>query len=265
MSEITDRRFMLRYENDGGGREPSGRFHRDDYFMIGVVFSGKHLLSIDFEEMELTEGDAVIVSPGQIHASHDSSDGDGFVLVLSPELITETELNLIRQQQLNGSKIKLSAEDLQDLRGLFEILKRRKNKTGSTEYALIDAIKSLAINNVESSGSKYPGRYIKLVNGLQNLLDTNIRSVKSPKEYASKMNVSGVYLNEAVKAVTGKSVSGYIADCIVIRVKRELCFTRLSAQQVAFELGFDDYSYFSRLFSRHAGMSPKAFRDKYLE
>ena len=38
-----------------------------------------------------------------------------------------------------------------------------------------------------------------------------------------------------------------------------------SAEQIAFDLGFDDYTYFSRLFSRNVGMSPKAFRDKYLE
>lgn len=265
MSEVTDRRFMLRYEDDGGVREPSGRFHRDDYFMIGVVFSGKHPLSIDFEDVELGEGDAVIVCPGQIHASHDNSDGEGFVLVLSPELISETELQLIREQHLGNLTIKLSKDDLYDIKCLFEILQRRKDKNSSAEQALVDAIKSFIINNIESSGSKYPGRYVKLVNGLQNLLDTNIQSVKSPTDFASMLNVSGVYLNESVKAVTGKSVSGFIADYIVMRAKRELCHTQLSAQQIAWDFGYEDYSYFSRLFSRHVGMSPKAFRDKYLE
>lgn len=63
IADMTERQFMLRHDNDGGPREPHGRYHRDDYFMIGVVISGQYHLSVDFVDHYMTEGCAVIISP----------------------------------------------------------------------------------------------------------------------------------------------------------------------------------------------------------
>lgn len=265
MSEFTDRRFMLRYDDDGGVREPFGRYHRDDYFMIGVVISGQHRLSIDFDEHELQAGDAVIVSPGQVHASHNGGSGDGFVLVISPELLTDNDLHAIRELRLSHRLIKIEDNDLRDIIRLYEILKRRNGNAGETEQSIVAAIKSIVIGSIKPYDVAIPGRYIRLATRFQQMMEQHIRTVKSPSEYASMLNVSGVYLNEAVKSVTGRSVSNLIGEYITMLAKRGLGYTQLSAQEIALNLGYEDYSYFSRLFRHYAGMSPKAFRAKYLE
>jgi AraC family transcriptional activator of pobA len=42
--------------------------------------------------------------------------------------------------------------------------------------------------------------------------------------------------------------------------RRNLAYTNLSITSIADALGFADPAYFSRVFSRDAGVSPKAFR-----
>jgi AraC family transcriptional activator of pobA len=42
--------------------------------------------------------------------------------------------------------------------------------------------------------------------------------------------------------------------------RRNLAYTNLSIASIAYTLGFTDPAYFSRVFTRDAGISPKAFR-----
>lgn len=94
----------------------------------------------------------------------------------------------------------------------------------------------------------------------RNLLKQHVEHSHSPSYYARMMNISLMYLNEAVKGTTGFSVSQNIQYEIVTRAKRSLIYTSKSVKEIAQELGFEDYAYFTRLFSKTAGISPTDFR-----
>ena len=74
------------------------------------------------------------------------------------------------------------------------------------------------------------------------------------------LNISVVYLNEAVKATTGHSVSRFIMSQVVLYAKRLFANTDMTAQQIASDLGYVDYPYFSRLFKKIEGISPAEYR-----
>jgi AraC family transcriptional activator of pobA len=44
--------------------------------------------------------------------------------------------------------------------------------------------------------------------------------------------------------------------------RRNLAYTHLSISTIAYSLGYGDPAYFTRVFKRDAGVSPKAFREK---
>ena len=44
---------------------------------------------------------------------------------------------------------------------------------------------------------------------------------------------------------------------------RLLVYTRMTAQQIAYQLGFEDPSYFSRVFQRNLHISPSAYRSRF--
>ncbi|WP_228377142.1 helix-turn-helix domain-containing protein [Chryseobacterium sp. FH2] len=64
------------------------------------------------------------------------------------------------------------------------------------------------------------------------------------------------------KNTTGLSVSQHIQNRIVLEAKRLLYHTDKSVKEISFELGYDDYPYFSRFFTKAAGMSALKFRSK---
>ena len=74
-----------------------------------------------------------------------------------------------------------------------------------------------------------------------------------------------MYLNEVVKSVTGVSVSRYIQNELILQAKRMLAYTSLTIREISNHLGIDDYTYFTRLFTKAVGVSPTCYRKKYLE
>ena len=94
------------------------------------------------------------------------------------------------------------------------------------------------------------------------LLTANIKSCKSPSQYADMLHVSESYLNECVKKTTGSLVSFRIKYKIITEAKRLIYFSGMTVKQIAAHPGFENYSCFSRLFARGTEMTAIVFRGK---
>lgn len=122
------------------------------------------------------------------------------------------------------------------------------------------SIKGLVISSVMAGCRKDNDRFISIVLRFKKMLTTELKREKSPSAYAGMLNITEGYLNEAVRRVTGMNVSAYIRSQVVTEAKRELMYTSLSAKEIAYSLGYDDYVYFSKLFKKAAGVSPVEYR-----
>ena len=92
------------------------------------------------------------------------------------------------------------------------------------------------------------------------LLEQNGSTIKSPFYYAQKLNLSTVYLNEVINKLTRKSLSRTIKTKCVLSAKTYLLQTNLTVSEIAFRLGFNDTSNFSRFFKRETGILPSKFK-----
>jgi AraC-like DNA-binding protein len=64
------------------------------------------------------------------------------------------------------------------------------------------------------------------------------------------------------KQATGHSPNQYHINLRLDKAKELLSTTNLNVTEVAYQLGFDSVFYFSRLFKKKNGVSPKSFREK---
>lgn len=92
------------------------------------------------------------------------------------------------------------------------------------------------------------------------LLEQNESQIKNPSYYSDKLNLSTVYLNEVVKKLTRKSVSRTIKMKSLLKAKTYLLQTNLTVSEVAFNLGFEDASNFTRFFKKETGITPSKFK-----
>ncbi len=113
--------------------------------------------------------------------------------------------------------------------------------------------------------NKKSSRIFQITQQFKKLLTEKVTIEKSPSFYASQLHISETYLNEAVKEITGFNVTYWLMNEIMLEAKRLLIHTQMSIKEISYQLGYDDHTYFSRLFKKQNNFTPTSFRDGYLK
>lgn len=77
---------------------------------------------------------------------------------------------------------------------------------------------------------------------------------------ASQLNLSSRYLSDMLKQETGKTAIELIHIYLVNEAKNRLKSDDQRVSEIAYELGFENLPYFSRLFKKETGLSPNQFK-----
>jgi AraC family transcriptional activator of pobA len=77
---------------------------------------------------------------------------------------------------------------------------------------------------------------------------------------ATELNLSPRYLSDLLKQETGKTAIDLIHIFLISEAKNLLVAADQSVSEIAYELGFENPPYFSRLFKKEVGMTPNEFK-----
>lgn len=77
---------------------------------------------------------------------------------------------------------------------------------------------------------------------------------------AAQLNLSPRYLSDMLKQETGKTAIDLIHIYLVNEAKNRLKTDYQSVSEIAYDLGFENLPYFSRLFKKETGISPNQFK-----
>ncbi|MBR4555185.1 MAG: helix-turn-helix transcriptional regulator [Ruminococcus sp.] len=78
---------------------------------------------------------------------------------------------------------------------------------------------------------------------------------------AYAVGLSPAYLSALFKKETGRKLSEYLNLVRIDRSKELLCCTSKMIYEIAFEVGFQDYRYFSQIFKKYTGQTPRQFQN----
>ena len=105
-----------------------------------------------------------------------------------------------------------------------------------------------------------PGPQALLVARFRERIEERYRAHDEVEDYARALAVSPKRLWAACRRVAGAPPARLIQDRLLLEAKRLLLYTNVSVAEAAYALGFGDPAYFSRLFAKETGRSPRAFR-----
>lgn len=200
--------------------------HTDDYYFFGFIEEGQCRLNIDFEEYTFGKGSLAIIRPGQVHRIIDASNLSANFLIIDSVLVDKEEKRTL--ERYGRPQIQLS--DISELKLLLSLLDRKLScvenpSAKAVVQRLTTVIVGLVVENVANATmtqAELQGtmtRHKEIVWEFRDLLENNIRSNRSPSFYAGRLNITVAYLNEAVNAVLGTSVSRHIQDEIILLAK----------------------------------------------
>ena len=95
---------------------------------------------------------------------------------------------------------------------------------------------------------------------IQQWLHDNYHQPVSIKQLAEAVNINPRTLNRRFNQATGKTPSRYLLDLRLNQAKQLLRQTNLGIGEIAANISYDDYSYFSALFKKHIGFTPREYR-----
>ncbi len=101
-------------------------------------------------------------------------------------------------------------------------------------------------------------RIISAVKYIRNNLEKTI----TVDELASMSCMSKDYFIRIFKNVTGQTPGVYIALRKIERAELLLLTTDMSVRMIAGQVGYDDCSYFNRIFKKYVGKSPRSYRHR---
>ncbi|TPG31639.1 AraC family transcriptional regulator [Flavobacterium pectinovorum] len=249
-------------------KEEATQSHRDEGFTFHILEKGTVIIEIDFETHHVTAPAVVYLHPDQVHRMLDIDD----IIVCSLSINSENlntgylkileELNPVTPLSLETEAYSIVAESF------LLCLNFYRQKENKLYYPLlrdscntfIGFLLSQFLNVIKPEDSF--SRSDTVAKAFRNLLEKNYITLKRPGQYADLLNISTPYLNECIKGSTGNSVSYLIQERIILEAKRLLYHTDKSVKEIAFELGYADYPYFTRLFSKVTGISAMTFRRK---
>ncbi|QNL48204.1 AraC family transcriptional regulator [Olivibacter sp. SDN3] len=102
----------------------------------------------------------------------------------------------------------------------------------------------------------------KLISKAKFLLQESIENPINLEEMVKELPMGYSKFRKSFKAITGVSPNQYHLDLRLDKAKELLSSTNLTINEIAYKTGFGSIFYFSRLFKKKNGRSPKAFRMK---
>jgi AraC family transcriptional regulator, transcriptional activator of pobA len=244
------------------------RPHKSDryFFVFNEKDAAKH--SLDLQEINLSGGELLFVVPNQIHTSPPLKKGLKF-----HSLSFEANcLSLLPRQfyfltnPFNKQTISFDKESSLRVKVIFETLRQllffsgTKNNTeiilAHLNTLLTEFNNSYFTNNslTVSAGNKL-SKYIQF----KLFIETGFKNQPPVNSIAGKLNLSENQLYSIVKEFSGLSPKKYLIQRLMLEAQRILFYERPSVKELAYDLGFADPDYFSRLFKQHTGKSISRF------
>lgn len=257
----------------GGQMDTLAEFHRNDFYVLFLLKAGNASLHIDFQQLDVQAGSMVFLYPGQVQKVVSINNSDGWVLFFDYKLIDEHSKMVLEESLHDGAKTSISGEQQQWFDQMMELLSETANlsEMGSFQKPAMLSLLMPCIYRVaaiyqarELSGQGiHSARTLSIIREFRKLVREQYQTLKRPKDYAGRLNLSLGYLNDTVRAVTGFSVSDTIRQQVLKEAQRLLYHSDLSIKEIASATGFEDPKYFSRFFSKATKLSPVVFRKNY--
>lgn len=238
-----------------------------DYHFIVYVSSGSFCQQVGIENYHVKAPSVLFVPEGEAFSiKSKQNDLFGFYILLENKSISQAVSKMELSDLLTiETTIDLDAKSNQWVNSICSLLynevssnKPNRNIGTGLLQALLHKLKDLSGNKITLS------RQNEIANNFKHLVNELFKEHKSVGFYARELSVSENYLNRCVKAHYNKSCKQLVHETAILQSQVLMFETSKDISEISFELGFEDPSYFSRVFKKITGQAPSAFKKQIM-
>jgi len=246
-------------------KEYSAHFH--DYEELIIITEGSITHFIDFKAEDLKAPFACYISMGKMHRIVPEKDMRGWVINYKTEFIPDSILNFYSNFFTFTNVPLTSGQCTERFTGLCRIIQSEYRHETIDHTTILHLVKGL-ISMVDAEKKRNmpveketKNIQITTFNNFLKILEDNFRRDAGVSFYADKMNMSERNLNIICKNNFQKSVSEIIETRKLIEAKRMLLYSEKTVSEIGYELGYNEKSYFTRVFHLRMDITPTRYRE----
>ncbi len=247
--------------------------------IIGVGTEGETSLTSNLQEFRLKKDSLFIFSPKHILQVQSNNHFKAHLIVVAPDFLKRINIDTKRMMPLFlqfGSLpcMELTQAESQSLRSFISMVEQEL-KGSETDFSseIIGGLIAATIYKVGDILTHYLTEHPEVDSPIHNraeeyfrqfteLLGEHYKHERSVGFYARQLCITPKYLTTLIKRISGKSVSEWIDNYVILEAKTLLKYSNMSVQEIAYYLNFPNQSFFGSYFKRNAGMSPSQYKAK---
>ena len=245
------------------------RYHSG--YKLFFILRGSVIFFVDDKEVYLKKNQFLIIPPFAKHRSLYTEFEKTLrcEIQFMPEYLDPEVLDIITSLEKDGIVRDIPQQYMEQLQFYFTQMNTYQ-KNPEYPYSslmlktLLTSVSILLLHYSVSGG----GQRIKNVNNSVkqaiDFINENYHKSITPKMLAENLFVSERTLYRLFKENIGLTITEYINYVRIINAKRLMTDTAFSITDIAYHCGFNDSSYFSTVFKKCTGISPRIYRSKHL-
>lgn len=247
--------------------------------IIGVGTEGETSLTSNLQEFRLKKDSLFIFSPKHILQVQSNNRFKAHLIVIAPDFLKRINIDTKRMMprflQFGSLPcMELTHAESQSLRSFISMVEQEL-KGSETDFSseIIGGLIAATIYKVGDILTHYLTEHPEVDSPIHNraeeyfrqfteLLGEHYKHERSVGFYARQLCITPKYLTTLIKRISGKSVSEWIDNYVILEAKTLLKYSNMSVQEIAYYLNFPNQSFFGSYFKRNAGMSPSQYKAK---
>ncbi|MBT1684984.1 AraC family transcriptional regulator [Dawidia soli] len=233
------------------------------FFLLMIDGSARHV--VDLQAYDVGNNELLFILPNQIHElPKERRETDYFKIGFDKNC-----LSLLPRQYpflidpLNSQKIQLTPAAARRLKPVSEMLLGLLSSMNTEPELILAHLNSLLteINTAYFATDKSPvdSRLSKYI-AFKAFIEDNLTEQPRVEDIAEELALNPNSLYTLVKHYSGQSPKEYITSRLILEARRRLYYRETTTvKELAFQLGFSDPDYFSRLFKKETGQTVGAF------
>jgi len=250
--------------------------HIHSFYEIIWFQEGEGIHVVDFQEYEIKPNTVFFLSPGQVHHFDKKNGYKGYSIKMSPEFLRNQEVDNNIFLEYNAFHTfdtapfyhldEQTAQNMQLLVNAMEEESERASLFGNVD--ILQSLIRIFLVIIQRHGQQDKQKGLDNMKAshllfirFRKLVEHEYMHIHTVQEYADLLNVSVRTLNKCVNECSKMSPLAFINKRIILEAKRMARYSNLMIKEIAYKLGYEDPSYFVKLFKRQTGFLPSEFRE----
>ncbi|MGX1930473.1 helix-turn-helix domain-containing protein [Flagellimonas sp. 2504JD4-2] len=256
-------------------KKPASVPHRHSFYqLIWFKEHGRHY--VDYEVIDHDANSIFFINKNQIHYFCPDSSNIGFLFHFNDEFINARNAGLMDRfavsifNEIGGYCLNLDPAEAEKFDGITASIQSELTSKESFykeqvyHYFQIILLQIERLRKKESNIDFNANMDFGLAFKFKRLINQQIHEFHSIDAYATALGTNSKTLTNVSKKILLTTPAEVIRESKLLEAKRMLSNQKISIKEIAYSLGFDDPTYFTKYFKKGVGHTPKEFQKTFL-